>query len=1144
MINKKQMWSDNPFDQWTEEELLCMEYQGICYGKGGGSAPPPPPATQTVRQSSEFPEELKPFVSDIFSKAQAVQEQRQEEGFRPELTQQLASFTPDQQAAFTGIREQVGQTRPLFEEATNLARSATRAATDPAEVAALMNPFLRNVTDIEKREAQRVADVQEQQLAAQAAQAGAFGGSRAAVLEAERQRNLAQQLGDIEARGRAAAFQDAQARLQNQFAREGAGAAQLSALGAAIPAQTFKELGALSGIGAAEQQQAQRALDIATQQAREEYGFPMQTLQDFQSILRGFPLPATTNISRQTFSPAQPLSTQLLGLGTGLAGLAGAAGAFKKAGGLVGAPVAMKDGGYVKLAGGGGLGQLMQGKLPSNRVRMGKTAYQDVSSDRSSKVQEVLSILEKEGVDSLGKIQELYSKDIVTEALDNYKPRTQQPSAYYKAVQSLEQLLTDYRKLKADADKILGKSTPGQKATDTIVSAADSTTTPSVPVPVPASRKGDGSRLGPRGSAANLQSFIEQKKKFPELFEQPVRQTFTPLAPEIEDFLRVRRSGPRVAAPESLRDFVISGGIEGRLDDIEDRQQEMADRKDGYLTFAAKGLQTIPVVPGQVPTEREATFAGMDGTIPQRFSPPAPPATNNLLSTMTKPAGNLIDQTSVDDAKLSAQLASQVPTEGRSFIPLPDAKNTNMFDATKNFSVGLDQSQVNRNPIPPERSSTFGLGPDATQFTSDLRSVIDKVEADRQRMLDQAEGKPYKGKFFTPVMDYLFKSKEKVAEEAEELKQQMEAYNKRLAARKPIEAPADPALGYADKALTADLDAAQAAAQADADAVRKNIKEEGSKAPAAGPKAPAAGPLTSEEPKNPAEVAAAQKSYDQQIADIKNKDYSADIKDMIGNAPTYEKGEEPDFAARKWLALANFGAGILASDGGKTLAQSIGEAAKPALKELVDIGKEERKIKKELRQERNAQKRADYQDDLQRFNLQRQLRSDDLDAIKMVANISQKEEQLQISRKNAESARATAIASAGLQRLKTDTLVFDNFMKQKGFRTLDEVRKELDSYKQSFIKSQLAIAKASVTPYSADKIISEANKMFNAEAPNLINRAVGNTMRTDDKGNVIPYTRQELMQRLAPLGATKPAPEGESKPTVYGGSYRVKSSQE
>ena len=109
----------------------------------------------------------------------------------------------------------------------------------------------------------------------------------------------------------------------------------------------------------------------------------------------------------------------------------------------------------------------------------------------------------------------------------------------------------------------------------------------------------------------------------PPLVSTPKGQPpFTPLSPEMEDFLRVRRSGPRVAAPESLRDFVISGGIEG-LDDIDDRQQEMADRTDGDLTFAAKGLQIIPVVPGQVPTEREAKFAGMDGTIPQRFVTPA-----------------------------------------------------------------------------------------------------------------------------------------------------------------------------------------------------------------------------------------------------------------------------------------------------------------------------------------------------------------------------------------------------------------------------------------------------------------------------------------------------------------------------------------
>ena len=66
MMYKKTIWNDNPFDQWGEEELLCMEKGGVCYGKGGGGSPPPAPAVQTQVQQSEFPTELKPFIQDIF----------------------------------------------------------------------------------------------------------------------------------------------------------------------------------------------------------------------------------------------------------------------------------------------------------------------------------------------------------------------------------------------------------------------------------------------------------------------------------------------------------------------------------------------------------------------------------------------------------------------------------------------------------------------------------------------------------------------------------------------------------------------------------------------------------------------------------------------------------------------------------------------------------------------------------------------------------------------------------------------------------------------------------------------------------------------------------------------------------------------
>lgn len=353
MTNLKRTWNDNPFDQWTEEELLSMEGQGICYGKGGGgSPPPPPPAVQTQVNQSEFPTELKPFIEDIFGKAQGIQRQREAEGFQAFQGPLQAQFDPAQTVAFEAIENIPGATKPLFDEATSFARQATTAPTDPGEVAAFMNPFLRNVTDIEKREAERVSDIQEQQLAARAAQAGAFGGSRAAILESERERNLATQLGDIESRGLALAFQDAQNRLAQQRQREAAGATQLASLGSAIPAQQLKELGALSGVGAARQTQAQRGIDLARQEFEKEESFPLRTLQEFSSILRGFPIDPTERVTSQQFSAAQPLSTQLLGVGTqalGALGQAGLQSAFGQAGGMVKEmPVGYQGGGALR----------------------------------------------------------------------------------------------------------------------------------------------------------------------------------------------------------------------------------------------------------------------------------------------------------------------------------------------------------------------------------------------------------------------------------------------------------------------------------------------------------------------------------------------------------------------------------------------------------------------------------------------------------------------------------------------------------------------------------------------------------------------------------------------------------------------------
>ena len=306
---------------------------------GGGSSPPPAPAVQTSVQQSEFPTELKPFIQDIFGKAQAIQENKETEGFQAFQGPLQAQFDPAQTKSFEQIEALPGATQPLFDDATTLARSASGPLPTAEELQAASNPFVRNVIDIQKREAERVSDVQGQRQDAAASQAGAFGGSRAAILEAERQRNLNQQLGDIESQGQLAAFQDAQQRIAQQRGREASGATQLAALGSAIPAQQLKELGALSGVGAARQTQAQRGIDLARQEFEAEEAFPSQTLQEFSSVLRGFPLAPTRSVREQQFSAAQPLSTQLLGVGTQALGALGASGAFKGAFGQAGGQV-------------------------------------------------------------------------------------------------------------------------------------------------------------------------------------------------------------------------------------------------------------------------------------------------------------------------------------------------------------------------------------------------------------------------------------------------------------------------------------------------------------------------------------------------------------------------------------------------------------------------------------------------------------------------------------------------------------------------------------------------------------------------------------------------------------------------------------
>ena len=308
---------------------------GLIQFMGGGSPPPSPPSNTSQSQTSEFPDELKPYIKDVLSKSQAIQEKREADGYQAYEGPQIAEFTPEQQQAFTGIQGMVGKGQEYFDPSAQLAASSARAVTDE-EISGYMSPYMQQVVDIQKREAERQGDVEKQQLASQAVGSGGFGGSRTAILEAEQSRNMQTQLGDIQARGTAAAYEDAQARLAAQRQRELQGSAQFMNLGTTAPQQQLKELTAVEAIGAQKQAQTQQALNIAKNEFGQEQTFPEQTLQQYQSVIRGFPLQANIYQQTQATTPAPSYLQQAAGLGGVGLGLAGAFGGFGKAqGGLV-----------------------------------------------------------------------------------------------------------------------------------------------------------------------------------------------------------------------------------------------------------------------------------------------------------------------------------------------------------------------------------------------------------------------------------------------------------------------------------------------------------------------------------------------------------------------------------------------------------------------------------------------------------------------------------------------------------------------------------------------------------------------------------------------------------------------------------------
>jgi len=208
-------------------------------------------------------------------------------------------------------------------------------------VAEYMSPYQQNVTDITSREMRRQADIGRQSEQARLAQAGAYGGSRQAIMESERQRNLQQQMEDITTKGLQGAYDramqqrlsESQLGLEAQRGTEGSrqfganlglqsvnpmisAASTLGNLGQQQANTGLSNLNAQLSAGATQQGFMQQPLDFGYQQFQESVKFPYQQATYMQSLLGGLPLQAAP------YSSSQGQSGMFSGLQGALAGLA------------------------------------------------------------------------------------------------------------------------------------------------------------------------------------------------------------------------------------------------------------------------------------------------------------------------------------------------------------------------------------------------------------------------------------------------------------------------------------------------------------------------------------------------------------------------------------------------------------------------------------------------------------------------------------------------------------------------------------------------------------------------------------------------------------------------------------------------------
>ena len=305
-------------------------------------------ATATQEQIVRLAPFQEQFLADIFKSAENL---TQEGSSMPFSAQQLAELSQGQKDAITRATAGVGSFEPFLQRGAEAIgqgigqlgtaqQYVAGAGFSPTDFQQFMDPFTEEVIAATQADIARQGRMQQNQLGASAAGAGAFGGSRQAIAQGEINRNILDQQARTGAQLRSAGFQQAQnlaqqaaqqqlrqAQLTGQLGQTVAGlGTQTAALGQLGQQMGVQDVNTLLGIGGLQQQQGQKELDVARANQLAQQALPFQRIGFLSDIFRG--VPALQQTVSRTTTPPPSRGSQLLGLGIAGLGAVGRAGGF------------------------------------------------------------------------------------------------------------------------------------------------------------------------------------------------------------------------------------------------------------------------------------------------------------------------------------------------------------------------------------------------------------------------------------------------------------------------------------------------------------------------------------------------------------------------------------------------------------------------------------------------------------------------------------------------------------------------------------------------------------------------------------------------------------------------------------------------